>query len=449
MAAWDNALGSLRAGQRARDKAGSDQALSKIVELNGKYRIFFRKFLVPDIDTGDPTEDADIRAAVVPGRVCDYDVCGTGFIPYNQEMLDYDPDTGEYKDLTNLTAWARIARVIFEASCSRDKKNAEAEAQRSATELGKPIDTYQLQKKLEDIDVKYHGGKNADGKDIMPSKQVAISGIKWKVSTRIAVVKLNAQSAPEWKDAKYATFEISKQKGDQLANFLGKPDYCFADTNYLELGYDYIGADKKAAGQTATFQGISRELSLENKFPDDWAKYGKAFIDGIIPDGDGKSIIGFLKARNMSIKNSADINSAINSFKKYCAQNAAIFGSIDFEDEMTAKAATDFLENHLLDGYDVVKTKMEELAEKTKKKDEDSEDNTAASTETSAPTETTAPVEGEGQSLQSIIDENKAEQQAMQTVVENANLDDAEQTIKNIAGGLGEAIGLDEDLADL
>lgn len=443
MAKWDPSGGSLRAGQRARDKAGSDQSLSKIVELNGKYRVFFRTFVIPDPDTGAPTDDKDIRAAVVPGRLCDFEVCGTGFIPYNQEMLDYDEDTGEYKDLTNLASWARIARVLFEASCVRDKKNAEAEAQRSAQELGKPIDTYQLQKKLDDIEIQYHGGKGADGKDIMPSKQVAISGIKWKVSTRIAVVKLNAQGAPEWKDAKYATFEISKQKGDQLANFLGKPDYCFADKDYLELGYDYIGADKKAAGQAATFQGISRELSLENKFPDDWAKYGKAFISGIIPDGDGATIVNFLRARNMSLKNSADVKSAIASFTKWCATNQAIFGSINFEDETTSKAAVDFLESHLLDGLDLIKNKMQTLADASKKKEDSGESSAAGEAETA-----TVPT-GDGQTLDQIINDAQSEQNAMKSVAEHADMSSAEQTIKNIAGGLGGDIGLEEDLADL
>lgn len=442
MAGWES-TGSLRAGQKARDRQGSDQALSKIVELNGKYRVFFRTFIILDEDTGVATDEKDIRAAVVPGRLCDYEVCGTSFIPYTPEMLDYDPETGEYKDLTNLTAYARIARVLYNASCSRDKKNAEAEAQRSAQELGKAIDTYQLQRKLEEIDIQYNGGKGPDGKDIMPSKQVAISGIKWKVSTRIAVVKLDAQNFPDWKNAKYATYEISKQKGDTLASFLGKAEYCFADRDYLELGYDYVGADKKAAGQAATFQGISRELSLESKYPDEWEKFGKKFIEGIIPEGDSKTIVSFLKARNMSLKNSADIKSAIASLTKWCATNQAVFGSIDFEDEGTSRAAVDFLESHLLDGLGVIKGKMEALVAASKKDGSDASNGSEAAGEATVE----QPV-GDGQTLTDIINENKEEQNAMQSVATHGDMSDAQQTIKNLASGLGDEIGLGDDLSD-
>ena len=439
---------SLRQGQKIRDKAGSDDGLSKIVELNGKYRLFFKKFLIPDLDTGEPTQDSDIYTAVVPGRVCDLKVCGTAFIPYTAEMVDYDDDTGSFKDKTNLESWARISRVLFEASCIRAKKNAEAEAQRTAQELGKDVDQLALQKALEKIEIEYHGGTGPDDKPIMPSLQPAISGIKWKVSTRIAVVKLLANGAPDWKNAKYATYEIGKSKSDHIVNLLEAKEYCSPNKDYLEVAYDYIGNDKKTAGQNANFQGIAENLSLESLYPDEWNKLGRKFIDGLITSTDNESIVAFLRARNRSLKNGGDAKGAVESLRKWCATNQAVFGSINFEDEFTSRAAADFLASHLLDSIESVKAKMEKLAEENSKNKAGGDDSSSAADATSDVSEETSNAEGT-QSLGDIIaEQEQKEQDAMRSVVENANMTDAAQTIKNIAGTGG--LDLDDtDLGDL
>lgn len=449
MANFNGGVGqSLRQGMKARDRSGSDDNLSKIVELNGKYRIFFRKFLLPDPDTGELTEDSDIRTAVVPGRLCDLKMCGTAFIPYNSDMLEYNADTGSFKDLTNLESWTRIARVLFEAQCIREKKNAEAEAARTAKELDRPIDQMALQKALDKIELEYHGGEGADEKPIMPTKQPAFSGIKWKVSTRIAVVKLGPTGAPDWKNAKYATYEVGKTKSELLLSLLEKPEYCSVSKDYLEVGYDYMGSDKKSAGQSATFQGIADNLSLESLYHDEWEKFGKKFIEGIITATDEDSIVAFLRARNRSLKGGGDIKGAIESFKKWCATNQAVFGSINFEDEFTSRAAADFLESHLLDGLNSVKEKMTALAEEAnKKKDQPGEEGAASTAATEEKTE--EPAAGDGKSLASIMAEQEAaEQNAMKQIAENANMTEAEQSIRNIAAS-GMDIDDSGDLGDL
>lgn len=447
---------SLRQGQKARDKAGSDDHLSKILELNGKYRIFFKKFLIPDEDTGEPTQDADIRAAVVPGRVCDYEVVGTSFIPYTADMLEYDNETGSIRDLTNLEGWARISRVLFEASCIRAKKNAEAEAERTAAELQKPVDQLSLQKALEKIEMQYHGGEGPDGKQIMPTKSPAISGIKWKVSTRIAVVKMKADGSPDWKNAKYATYEVGKTKNDVLLGLLESREYCNLANDYLEVQYDYIGADKKAAGQSASFGGVTYDkLSLEVLYPEDWAKFGRKFIDGIITATDEESISTYLRARNRSLKNGGSVKGIIESYRKWLAQNQAVYGSIDFENEFTSRAAADFLENHLLDGLDSLKAKMEALAEENAKQrnkaDEDDEAANVSETAEGGDVAESAPVSGDGQALSDIIaEQDKADQDALRAVAENVNMTDAQQTIRNIAQ-MGSNVEFDDsgDLGDL
>ena len=130
---------SLRSGKRAKDAQGSDPHLSEVVELNGKYRLFFRAVYNPEEGL------TDIAAAMVPGRSCDYEICGTRFIPYTKEM--YKLVEGDVPDdLTGLKSWARIARVLHDAQYTREKKNAEAEARRTAEELQQPIDQLSLVK---------------------------------------------------------------------------------------------------------------------------------------------------------------------------------------------------------------------------------------------------------------------------------------------------------------
>ena len=119
---------SLRSGKRAKDAQGSDPHLSKVVELNGKYRLFFRPWVLED-------GIVDVAAAMVPGRTCDLDICGTTFIPYTKDMYTED-ESHQIDDKTGLKAWARIAKVIHDAQCIREKKNAEAEAQRTAHTRG-------------------------------------------------------------------------------------------------------------------------------------------------------------------------------------------------------------------------------------------------------------------------------------------------------------------------
>ena len=435
---------SLRQGQKARDKQGSDDNLSKVVELNGKYRIYFKKFPVIDPDTDEPTGDSDIRAAVVPGRTCDLKVCGTAFIPYTPDMLEYDVDTGAVRDLTNLESWARIARVLFEASCTRAKKNAEAEAQRTAQELDKPVDQMALQKALDKIEMQYHGGTGADDRQIMPTESVAISNIKWKMSTRIAVVKLLPNGAPDWKNAKYATYEIGKSKSERLANLLDSKEYCNPDKDYLEVGYDYMGSDKKAAGQAATFQGIADNLTLESLFPDEWEKQGKKFIEGIITAQDEESITAFLRARNRSLKRGGDPKGVVESLRKYCSTNQAIFGSINFEDEFTSRAAADFLESHLLDGLESIRNRMQALADENAKGKSDEDDDDI---DTTAVEESGAEESGSGMSISDMLQEQ--EQNSMKSVVEHGNMGEAEQTIRNIANIGGLELDDSSDLGDL
>jgi hypothetical protein len=244
----------------------------------------------------------------------------------------------------------------------REKKNKEAEAQRTAEELGKPIDQVALAKALEGIELKYNGGKTANGKKINPDKSPAISGLQQKMTTQVLVVKmLPDDKKPDWKSAQYAVLELSNAKMVELIALEDNSDYFHDDKTYLEVGYNYIGTDKKSAGQSASFQGIASSLSLEESDPQGWASFGKALVDGLVVGKTIEDTAELIKSRNRNLKSSHTPAEVVTALKKWCSTNDSIFGSINYEDDATKRASKDFLDSHLLDTIPVVKEKFEKL----------------------------------------------------------------------------------------
>lgn len=420
---------TLRAGKKAKDKQGSDPHLSKAVELNGKYRLFFRTV---EVEPGL----RDLAVAVVPGRSLNYDICGASFIAYTESMYDMD-DAGQITDKTGLDSWARIARVIHQAQCVREKKNQEAEAERTARELGKPIDQVALSKALEGIELKYNGGKAADGTRINPKESPAISGVQQKMTTQLLVVKLNPDGSPDWKNAQYAVLEISNQRMNEILALVDNPAYFSNDKTYFEVGYDYIGADKQAAGKAAKFQGIAETLSLANLYPAEWETIGKGMVDGLANGRTIEETAEIIKSRNRNLKGSHTPNEVVSSLKKWCASNAAIFGSIDYEDETTGRAAKDFLDSHLLDTIPTVKQKFEDLLASQGK-----DEGEAPATET--PTTEEAPATKEPTF-------EETEQKNLQQAAAIINAGTAGQTLAQVASAVPDIdLGSDDgDLSDL
>ena len=425
---------SLRSGKRAKDSQGSDQHLSKVVELNGKYRLFFRTWEVED-------GILDIAAAMVPGRSCNLDICGTTFVPYSPEMYKVE-EAGQIEDLTALRSWSRISRVIFEAQCTREKKNAENEATRTAQELGQPIDQIALARALEGIELKYNGGKAADGTNIMPTERPAISGLQQKMSTQLLAVKLLPTGEPDWKNAKYAVLEFSNARIQELLSILDNPDYAYKTDGYLEVGYDYIGADKKAAGRAAKFQGIAESVSLAKIYPQSWEQFGKSLVAGIAKADTLEATAEIMRSRNRNLKGGKGPTDVISSFKAWCAKNAAVFASINFESDNVKFAAEDFLKENLLESVPNIKAKFETVLEEVKKEKGSNQLTEAAS----APGAETAPAQPETSVAPTTSVQPAQVNTAPTTVAEPTSLLDGAGSVRTAA--TVDVVG-DEDLGDL
>lgn len=408
----------LRAGKKAKDKQGSDKHLSKVVELNGKYRLFFRQLPIVDEETGEViTDEKDLATALVPGRSFDYEICGTSFLALSKDQFTTN-SFGEIVDNTGLAPWARIARILFEAQCVREKKNAESEAERTAQELKQPLDQLALAKKLEGIELQYHGGKAADGTRINPKKSPAISGIQQKMTTHLAVVKLLPTGAPDWKNAQYAVLEISNQRMEELIALVSNANFVNMNKDYIEVGYDYIGADKQAAGKAAKFQGIVETMSLERCFPTEWEQEGKRFVQGIANGTNIEEVADIIISRNRNLKGGKTPNDIITAFKQWCAKNAAVFASIDFENETTQRAAADFLESHIVDSVPMIKARFESIL--AEKKAAEEAEGGSGEAPASAPVETP----------QVFNEQKEAEQMAQAQAIAEAG---AGQTLKQLA----------------
>lgn len=433
--------GSLRQGKKARDNQGYDQSLSKLVALGEKYRLIFPKFEIQEevvamedgeeVNTLKGTGEWDIRAAVVMGRTLNYKACGTGFIPYTDDMLNFDESTQQYSDATNLGLWARISGVLYEANYKREIKNAEAEAQRLSEETGQEIDRVSLQRKIEGIELRYHGGVAADGKTkVSPTESKDISGLQYKISTRIGVIKMKPDGTPDFKNAVYGVFEVSKTRQDELIALLDNPDYNDPNKSYIEVGYDYIGTDKKLAGKNAKFQGIANSISLSITNPDAWKEYGEAFVNGILPAKTEDEAITFLRSRNSNLRGGSTPNDIAVAYKKYLATNQAVFGSIDFEAEETGRAAKDFIELGLVDKLPKCLEKFKEIIAKR--------DAQSAGEETES-TVSQADMSG--------TTEESKEAAAMEAA--KALSDSAEQTLRTMVDYQDVELSGDEDLGDL
>lgn len=359
----------LRESERAKQNLGSDQSLASHMELNCKYRIFARMYntteLLPEADRIGMDDEWDLLTVARLGRTADRNVCGTSFIVYDDTMATIDDETGKPVDLVGMEPWKRICRILHAAAAMREKKNAEAEAERTARELLENVDEKSLKSKLDEIDIKYFGGEVA-GKKIMPDVQPGLSGFQWKTLTQVAVVKLDTQGVPQWKDAFYAILEISKTKSNQLKAAINNKDYYTPGDEFIELSYDYTGETKKVAGQSAALQGVAESLKLSKQYPELWEKYGKNFVNGIVKGKNPIDTSARMANRSMALSIKTDPSVVITNIRKYFATNKALAGSIDMESDETKRVSVDLIESGILDTVPAIKEKVMKLAEERK-----------------------------------------------------------------------------------
>lgn len=335
----------LRKTNKLRDTQTSVKGLSATVALGGRYRLFFR-FLEKE----DPTDANDIITAVQPVRKLDRDVFGQSVVKIDNYI---QTDGGRIIDASGLDVYANCAKVLHNAAAVNAKRKLEREAKEAAEELKTSIDAAALQESLRKCDVDYFGDRKANP-PTYPKKNPIIGPLTLEVATECLVVPLDSSGAPKVTDARLASVALSGTKSSQLITLLDDANYTRPEEGFLEVGYNYVGANKQEAGRAANFQGISKEMSLMTMFPA-MEKELKAQLDTLAKSDD------VIKGRNYNMNSPITPTDIITGTHAWARTQRPCFASIDFEADVTKYSAKDLLKSGLVEEYVDVKSKLEAL----------------------------------------------------------------------------------------
>lgn len=351
--------GTLRQGKAVKDSAGYDSKLNKVVALNSDNRVLFRLTPVINEETGN-VDFMDLIAASIPGRSCNFDVCGTAFIKLNKEQIEYDENTKKLKDNSGLDAWAKIAKVLHAAECAQKKKLKELEAKAIATGTNTQLDTTKLNMEFEKLDIMYFGGKDSLGKRVMPDVQPIISSLQYKMTTQVLVIPM-VNDKPDYEKAKTAYLELSNDRIAELINIIEDAKYCSIGDKFLEVGYKFYGKDTKEAGRRAKLEGITKEYRLSTVDPEGWATGGKRAIDRMVEGPTVVDTAELMAGRNINVSSKKSVSDIETAIRKYCATNPGVIANINVESDEVKYAAKALVEKGLVDSMPNIKTSLEEL----------------------------------------------------------------------------------------
>ena len=337
-----------------RSAQGFDRQLSKVVENGNTYRAWARVVYGSD---NKPT-------FVWPsdgGRALSLDVFNSTWISYPEGGLER-LSNGHYSDVTVLSTWARIARILHNAAyrfaCKKAKSTAELEAD------GGKIDEVALEKALTEIDAEYNGAKVA-GTNIPPKIQPVIGPIKIAVTAQIAIVKYDeANKKVDWDSLATATVAISNTKANELKSGLNPANGFDPDFGLVEYRYEYSGADKKTAGMKAKFEPIkTKDNRLESLDPEGWAANKDTIFSRLSDNPD------VVIAKSQTLSSTITIEEVVSKMKSYCAKAKGVIKSIDTEDKDVAKFASFMLENGVVNSSLEMKEELEALAAKVREEE--------------------------------------------------------------------------------
>lgn len=342
---------TLAQGQNIRSKQGFDRKLSKTVVLNSTNRIFFYK----------DAANKSVVSATVAGRDLDFEVFGSSFFCPNDDQLVYDEATQQWKDISGLDDWARIAKVLHAAKAADAKYHVESKAREDANRVGKDVDQVALTSELDKIQVNYFGGKDQQGKPIYPKVKPMVSNLVFKSTTQVLVVPLKESGAPDFDEASTAYLEMSGTKARQLSNLMKNAAYNNPDLPYIEIGFDYTGTTPEEAGRAATFQGISEDTSLKKNYPDVWNERWEGAWGLMVNGNSDEETAELMAHRNIGLCSTTTARDVEACIRKFCASSDGVMASIDMESDDTKKAANLFIKYGLVNEVPKIKASLEEL----------------------------------------------------------------------------------------
>lgn len=375
---------SLKQGKKMSSRPQFVQSLSKNAIPGRTYRLFFPKVKTAVFDengnnTGE-TEDNFMLSYVV-GRDLDFEVFNkVSFMTYKAEWYEMQ-DINSFKDKTGTDSYARIMRAAFEAQCEKEKADAEAQAKELASQNGGKVDERALYRKLDNIDMKYHGRPAEDGvAAVFATVKPAIGGLRGMLITECLRVPMKTDTnTPDWSQASYHYKRCSQSFIQQLIDIMDNPAYNRPDADYIEITFKYGSDGQKAseAGRDSSYTPVSRDLALETLYKSEWDEVGKAKVDAIAGgdrDADAAAEAVMKDAGFSNIRITPQ--ELASSVKKWSSNNLAIFTKMDMEAQETQRAAKDLVTCGILDGLSDIKAKVEKMVEEQEENRGNEEDET-------------------------------------------------------------------------
>lgn len=372
---------SLKQGKKMSTRPQFVQGLSKDAIPGRTYRLFFPKVLTPAVDeNGDPTGDMEenFMLSYVVGRDLNYEIFNhVSFMTYKNEWFEME-DINSFKDLTGVDSYARIMRAAFEASCEKEKADAERQAQELAAQNGGKVDERALYRKLDNIDMKYHGRPAEDGvAAVYATLKPAIGGLHGMLITECLRVPMKTDTnTPDWTQATYHYKRCSSQFIQQLIDIMENPAYNREGTDYIEITFKYgsEGQKKTEAGRDADFTPVSKDLALEIMYPKDWEEFGKAKVAGIAGGERDAETAALTVMKDAGFSNIRMTPQELGSTcKKWASSNLAVFAKLNMEAQETQRAAKDLVSCGILDGLADIKSKVEQMIAEQESENENKE----------------------------------------------------------------------------
>lgn len=356
--------GRLSKSVQVRGAQGKDRSFSQFMNLGTSYRLFFP--LWENADTPG-TYDPDIVVCTKPVRKLNMDITGSSL--YVLENFD-EAEDGTITDLTNMEKYARVSAVLHDASYRVELNRKLRTLEDEAKQVGTKVDETVRKSTIQAVRKRYYGDEDKS-KDVSEREFAdvnrAISGVMLEIVTRVYIVPMS-NSVPMFSNAQFAQLSLSTKKTTQLLTLLKNPDYFFDNKRpFFEVGFDYVGSSKKVAGLSATFQGISRDTSLESKAPDLW-KSNVGVLNAMIRDPE------LIAAKNFNFSSSPSQEAVISSMMKYIASQPILLVNLDFDSTNMKYGAKPLFELGLLDSQPTVKQQVKEYIEENIDNDNDDGD---------------------------------------------------------------------------
>lgn len=339
---------TLEQGELLKQQQSKDMRFSKVLVAGKKYKIFF---------TYDQIGDAfQIRAAVNPGRNLDYEKLKFGFYPVT---LYTTTEQNQILDQSGLDFYYTFSRIFHEACYRNACAEAEQKAANEAKNLGEPIDKIALAQTLKDIEIDYKGNNESNPKK-MPKYNLLVGNISIKTFAQCLIIPITDKGC-DFNEAKIAQVELSQKKGAQLKAILRDPLYRRHNDGFLEVIYDYAGADKQEAGMNAAFQGTSNDTSIEVLFPEQWKIIKNEWFPRMAATAE------LIADRNRDFSTNVTAQQIAQAVKKYISDKRGILVQMDWESDLVKRNAEDMLKYEMDAGTAIVRKSLMNAAELWKK----------------------------------------------------------------------------------